>query len=159
MLIGSDQPVISEVSFDGLLSQTTYVLCRGRQPPQTAFMYVEFIEGRGVTQGVLACAEDLDEMNIEIMRNTLYKAYLDDFAAFCNKLGGTTAEVMGSLLSFEVRGQFPESAVPHKNQRHECSGSSRGIHPPMQFCCACRGSADAGTLRPRVLTCHTDVSR
>jgi hypothetical protein len=27
--------------------------------------------------------EDLDEMNIEIMRNTLYKAYLDDFAAFC----------------------------------------------------------------------------
>ncbi|KAK9915834.1 hypothetical protein WJX75_004854 [Coccomyxa subellipsoidea] len=47
-------------------------------------------------------AEDLDEMNIEIMRNTLYKAYLDDFAAFCNKLGGTTAEVMRSLLSFEA---------------------------------------------------------
>ena len=42
-------------------------------------------------------------MNIEIMRNTLYKAYLDDFATFCNKLGGTTAEVMGSLLAFEVR--------------------------------------------------------
>ena len=41
-------------------------------------------------------------MNIEIMRNTLYKAYLDDFSAFCNKLGGTTAEVMGNLLSFEV---------------------------------------------------------
>jgi V-type H+-transporting ATPase subunit d len=51
----------------------------------------------------MSCAEDLDEMNIEIMRNTLYKAYLDDFAAFCNKLGGTTAEVMRSLLSFEVR--------------------------------------------------------
>ena len=47
-------------------------------------------------------AEDLDEMNIEIMRNTLYKAYLDDFSAFCNKLGGTTADVMGNLLSFEV---------------------------------------------------------
>jgi hypothetical protein len=46
--------------------------------------------------------EDLDEMNIEIMRNTLYKAYLDDFAAFCNKLGGTTGEVMGNLLAFEV---------------------------------------------------------
>ena len=41
-------------------------------------------------------------MNIEIMRNTLYKSYLDDFAAFCAKLGGTTGEVMGSLLSFEV---------------------------------------------------------
>ena len=51
---------------------------------------------------VRMCAEDLDEMNIEIMRNTLYKAYLDDFSAFCNKLGGTTGEVMGNLLSFEV---------------------------------------------------------
>lgn len=47
--------------------------------------------------------EDLDEMNIEIMRNTLYKAYLDDFAKFCETLGGTTGEVMGDLLAFEVR--------------------------------------------------------
>lgn len=47
--------------------------------------------------------EDLDEMNIEIMRNTLYKAYLDDFAQFCQKLGGATAEIMGDLLAFEVR--------------------------------------------------------
>lgn len=47
-------------------------------------------------------AEDLDEMNIEIMRNTLYKAYLDDFANFTSKLGGATSEVMGDLLSFEV---------------------------------------------------------
>jgi V-type H+-transporting ATPase subunit d len=46
--------------------------------------------------------EDLDEMNIEIMRNTLYKAYLDDFAAFCEKLGGTTADVMTDLLAFEA---------------------------------------------------------
>jgi len=47
-------------------------------------------------------SEDLDEMNIEIMRNTLYKAYLDDFAQFTSKLGSTTAEVMGDLLSFEA---------------------------------------------------------
>eukprot|EP00195_Chlamydomonas_chlamydogama_P016264 CAMPEP_0202896914 /NCGR_PEP_ID=MMETSP1392-20130828/5816_1 /ASSEMBLY_ACC=CAM_ASM_000868 /TAXON_ID=225041 /ORGANISM="Chlamydomonas chlamydogama, Strain SAG 11-48b" /LENGTH=351 /DNA_ID=CAMNT_0049582431 /DNA_START=127 /DNA_END=1182 /DNA_ORIENTATION=- len=46
--------------------------------------------------------EDLDEMNIEIMRNTLYKAYLDDFAQFCHSLGGTTAEVMSDLLAFET---------------------------------------------------------
>lgn len=46
--------------------------------------------------------EDLDDMNIEIMRNTLYKAYLDDFAEFCQSLGSTTAEIMGDLLSFEV---------------------------------------------------------
>ncbi len=41
-------------------------------------------------------------MNIEIMRNTLYKAYLDDFARFCQKLGGATAEVMGEMLGVEV---------------------------------------------------------
>ncbi|KAL1536444.1 V-type proton ATPase subunit d1 [Salvia divinorum] len=28
-------------------------------------------------------SEDLDDMNIEIMRNTLYKAYLEDFYRFC----------------------------------------------------------------------------
>lgn len=47
-------------------------------------------------------SEDLDEMNIEIMRNTLYKAYLDDFSRFVRRLGGTTAEVMGDLLSYEA---------------------------------------------------------
>lgn len=36
------------------------------------------------------------------MRNTLYKAYLDDFASFVHRVGGTTGEVMGELLSFEV---------------------------------------------------------
>lgn len=56
---------------------------------------------------VFALAEDLDEMNIEIMRNTLYKAYLDDFAKFCNKMGGSTAAVMGDLLSFEVPPSIP----------------------------------------------------
>ncbi len=79
-------------------------------------------------------------MNIEIMRNTLYKAYLDDFAAFCNKLGGTTAEVMGSLLSFEVREQFPKSTTPScfRNERHGYCVGLHGIHSPMQPCCACR---------------------
>ena len=52
---------------------------------------------------LICAAEDLDEMNIEIMRNTLYKAYLDDFAKYCTKMGGSTADVMGDLLSFEVR--------------------------------------------------------
>ncbi|KAG6498439.1 hypothetical protein ZIOFF_046352 [Zingiber officinale] len=41
-------------------------------------------------------------MNIEIMRNTLYKAYLDDFYNFCQKLGGATAEIMPDLLAFEA---------------------------------------------------------
>jgi len=61
----------------------------------------------------------LDELNIEIMRNTLYKvcnnrffkkiriqyfisnflkAYLEDFYNFCKNIGGATAEVMCELL-------------------------------------------------------------
>lgn len=47
-------------------------------------------------------SEDLDEINVEILRNTLYKAYLDDFARFCQGLGGTTAHVMGETLAFEA---------------------------------------------------------
>lgn len=46
--------------------------------------------------------EDLDEMNIEIIRNTLYKAYLEDFYKFSQKMGGDTAEVMTEILQFEA---------------------------------------------------------
>jgi V-type H+-transporting ATPase subunit d len=37
-------------------------------------------------------------MNIEIIRNTLYKAYLEDFYAYCQSLGSPTSEVMGRIL-------------------------------------------------------------
>ncbi|KAJ3412444.1 H(+)-transporting V0 sector ATPase subunit d [Chytridiales sp. JEL 0842] len=47
-------------------------------------------------------ANDLDELNIEIIRNTLYKAYLEDFYGYCQILGGGTAEVMGEILQFEA---------------------------------------------------------
>ncbi|KAE8215007.1 hypothetical protein CF327_g1651 [Tilletia walkeri] len=47
-------------------------------------------------------AADLDDLNIEIIRNTLYKAYLEDFYAFSQSLGGSTAENMGTLLAFEA---------------------------------------------------------
>lgn len=46
--------------------------------------------------------QDLDEMNIEIIRNTLYKAYLEDFYKFCKTLGDTTGEIMGTALEFEA---------------------------------------------------------
>lgn len=45
---------------------------------------------------------DLDELNIEIMRNTLYKAYLEDFYKFCQSLGGATEEVMCELLAVSL---------------------------------------------------------
>jgi len=52
-------------------------------------------------QGCLS-EEDLDEMNIEVVRNTLYKAYLEDFYKYCQRLGGQTGEVMTKILEFEA---------------------------------------------------------
>lgn len=50
--------------------------------------------------------QDLDELNIEIIRNTLYKNYLEDFYRFVNEdpdLRNTpTSEVMSEVLSFEA---------------------------------------------------------
>lgn len=49
---------------------------------------------------------DLDELNIEIIRNTLYKNYLEDFYKFVNEepgIAGTpTATVMREVLEFEA---------------------------------------------------------
>lgn len=50
--------------------------------------------------------QDLDELNIEIIRNTLYKNYLEDFHNWVNThedIAGTpTAEVMSEVLEFEA---------------------------------------------------------
>ncbi|KAF2227375.1 vacuolar ATP synthase subunit D [Elsinoe ampelina] len=50
--------------------------------------------------------QDLDELNIEIIRNTLYKNYLEDFHNFVNthpELSGTpTQEIMSEVLEFEA---------------------------------------------------------
>lgn len=46
--------------------------------------------------------QDLDEMNIEIIRNTLYKAYLEAFYSFCKKIGGTTADSMCEILAVSI---------------------------------------------------------
>ena len=47
--------------------------------------------------------QDLSELNIEIIRNLLYKAYLEDFADLCaRRIGGITAQVMAPILGFEA---------------------------------------------------------
>ncbi|XP_036375213.1 V-type proton ATPase subunit d 1-like [Megalops cyprinoides] len=45
---------------------------------------------------------DLDEMNAEIMRNKLYKAYIESFYKFCKETGGDTETVMCPILEFEA---------------------------------------------------------
>ena len=50
--------------------------------------------------------QDLDELNIEIIRNTLYKNYLEDFYNFVNThpelRNSPTSEVMNEMLEFEA---------------------------------------------------------
>lgn len=40
----------------------------------------------------------LEEVQIEILKNSLLKLYLEDFYAFCESLGGETADIMCTLL-------------------------------------------------------------
>ncbi|TIC69627.1 vacuolar ATP synthase subunit D [Wallemia mellicola] len=47
-------------------------------------------------------ASDLDDLNIEIIRNAVYKAYLEDFHAFAQTLEEPTASIMTKLLAFEA---------------------------------------------------------
>jgi len=46
--------------------------------------------------------EDFAEENVEVIRNTLYRAYLRDFYNFCHYQGGTTEEIMKEILDFEA---------------------------------------------------------
>merc|ERR1712066_168175 len=43
----------------------------------------------------------LTKTDLEIMKATLKKAWLEDFYSFCQQQGGTTAEVMGHILKME----------------------------------------------------------
>ena len=47
-------------------------------------------------------ASDLDDLNIEIIRNAVYKAYIEDFHSFCQTLGEPTASIMSKVLGFEA---------------------------------------------------------
>ncbi|XP_053669687.1 V-type proton ATPase subunit d 1-like [Anopheles nili] len=46
--------------------------------------------------------QDMNDLNIEILRNSIYKSYLEAFYDYCKRLGGTTADVMCELLAFEA---------------------------------------------------------
>jgi V-type H+-transporting ATPase subunit d len=67
-------------------------------------------------------SEDLDEMNLEILRNALHKAYLDDFAKFCEECAGCTAEIMSKMMQFEVCMEVCAFIMAGKGRRGRRSG-------------------------------------
>jgi len=44
----------------------------------------------------------LNETNIVVIRNMLYKQYIEAFYAFTQEIGGITGDVMGTILQFEA---------------------------------------------------------
>ena len=82
----------------------------------------------------------LPPSHLQILRNTLYKAYLDDFQNFVDKLGGSTQEVMGDLLAFEVSGRGGGRQAVWAGGRWEGGG------PP----CVCWGRASCLAASPPV---------
>ena len=67
----------------------------GYLTPPTTFFPAPYFRG-------CLSATDLDDLNIEIIRNTVYKAYLEDFYHFCSTLSPPTSDVMHRILSFEA---------------------------------------------------------
>jgi len=69
-----------------------------------AELYEHILVDTPIAPYFVTCVElkDLTEYKIEIIRNLLYKAYLEDFYGYCMKIGGTTADVMGEILEFEA---------------------------------------------------------
>jgi len=70
----------------------------------TADLYNNVLVDTPLGQYILGCleVEDLDEKHVEEIRNTLYKAYLEDFDQFCKGLGEVTYDVMHTVLGFEA---------------------------------------------------------
>lgn len=84
-------------------------------------------------------------MNIEIIRNTLYKSYLESFYCFCKNIGDETADVMCEILAFEA-----DRRLVHTFQ------TTRGVYifenklPPHFRCCQ-EGGGENGTSTDKLL--------
>ncbi|EDQ87293.1 uncharacterized protein MONBRDRAFT_38079 [Monosiga brevicollis MX1] len=72
--------------------------------PTPEELYNQVLVDTPIGDYFLKCVDraDLDELNVELIRNTLYKEYLEDFYRFCEKTGDATAEVMCPILGFEA---------------------------------------------------------
>jgi V-type H+-transporting ATPase subunit d len=69
-----------------------YLKEAGREKDEMARAGIE----RGQAGGILS------KSDLELMKAALKKAWLEDFYAFCQAQGGTTAEVMGHMLKMEA---------------------------------------------------------
>merc|ERR1712046_294764 len=66
--------------------------------------FEEFLQSMAGDDGAVGMDVNavLSATDLEIMKNILKKAWLEDFHSFCLSCGGTTAEVMGHMLKMEA---------------------------------------------------------
>jgi len=77
-------------------------LCIATTPEE---LYREIIVDTPLAPYFVDCVsmDDLTDVNVEIIRNLLHKAYLEDFYRYCTEqLDEATAEIMGEILQFEA---------------------------------------------------------
>ncbi|CAK7903682.1 V-type proton ATPase subunit d [[Candida] anglica] len=75
-------------------------------------------------------ADDLDDLNIEIIRNKLYKNYLESFVEFIEKeFDGPDYEIMGKLLSFEADKRVINIALNSLNNPDLSSDDKLSLFP------------------------------
>jgi V-type H+-transporting ATPase subunit d len=60
---------------------------------------------------------DLSEKSIEVLRNSLHKAYIEDFTRLCADIGGGTEEVMSEILA--VSPPYPSPSPRHLLRRDQ----------------------------------------
>merc|ERR1711964_836741 len=62
----------------------------------------EFLASLTQEDGSVDVESVLNEFDLELMKNILKKAWLENFHSYCLQLGGQTANVMGHLLKMEA---------------------------------------------------------
>jgi V-type H+-transporting ATPase subunit d len=81
----------------------------------------------------VGCIDDckaLNDMNVEDMKDKLYKAYLTDFYEFCQTIGGTTGEVMSSLLEYTADMRTINIAVNSLAHQNVSRDDKEKLNPP-----------------------------
>jgi V-type H+-transporting ATPase subunit d len=74
--------------------------------------------------------EDVRDVDTELMRNRLWRCYLEDMGEFCAQLGGPTADVMGEVLGFEADRRVINIAI-NSAATELTRDDKRGLFPEM----------------------------
>ncbi|CEG01035.1 ATPase, V0 complex, subunit d [Ostreococcus tauri] len=96
----SSEEILDKCSPIGLFDSLPSVVISGNVQELYRLVLVDTPLAKYLSGAVSAA--DLDELNVELIRNVLYKEYLQDFMKFCSTLDLRTNELMKNLLDLEA---------------------------------------------------------